>query len=140
MYSSSANPPFDVLTTTANDLRLLLEEGSITSRKIVETYLNHIEKHNVSGAKCRAVVSSPPTFLLMDHATRLDKERAEGKIRGPLHGIPILIKVHELHRYSFFMSAKALQRIPLLPGPHLRCRPLSAHTRCKTYSHPIMPI
>ncbi|CAM1505655.1 Fc.00g112920.m01.CDS01 [Cosmosporella sp. VM-42] len=91
---SSLNPPplFDVLTTTADDLRLLLDKGTINSVQVVESYLSQIESHNIKGAKCRAIISTPPRFQLVAWAARLDKERQEGKLRGPLHGIPILLK------------------------------------------------
>ncbi|KPM45951.1 hypothetical protein AK830_g653 [Neonectria ditissima] len=91
-----ANPPlFDVLTTTADDLRKLIGSGRINSWQIVESYLSHIETHNTKGAKCRAIISTPPRVQLMAWAARLDKERHEGRLRGPMHGIPILLKLIE---------------------------------------------
>ncbi|KAJ9137774.1 Amidase signature domain [Coniochaeta hoffmannii] len=91
---ASINPPplFDVLTTTADDLRKRLEEGSITSVQIVESYLWQIEAHNTKGAKCRAIITTAPRFQLISRAATLDKERQAGKLRGSLHGIPILLK------------------------------------------------
>ncbi|EEU40698.1 uncharacterized protein NECHADRAFT_76112 [Fusarium vanettenii 77-13-4] len=83
---------FDVLTTTADDLRKRLEAGTITSLEIVESYLSHIEAHNTTGAKCRAIISTPPRFQLVAWAARLDEERQRGDVKGPLHGIPILLK------------------------------------------------
>jgi hypothetical protein len=87
-------PLFDVLTTTADDLRKRLEAGTITSLEIVESYLSHIEAHNTTGAKCRAIISTPPRFQLIAWAAQLDdEERRRGDVKGPLHGIPILLKV-----------------------------------------------
>ncbi|KAH6995912.1 amidase signature domain-containing protein [Ilyonectria sp. MPI-CAGE-AT-0026] len=88
----SSLPPFDVLRTTADDLRKLLKSGGISSVQIVECYLSHIEAHNTNGAKCRAIISTPPRIQLIACAARLDKERQEGKLRGPMHGIPVLLK------------------------------------------------
>ena len=85
---------FDVLTTTTIDLCKRLEEGSLNSVQIVETYLAQIAKHNIIGAKCRAVISTAPKSLIISEASELDRERAEGRVRGPLHGIPILLKVY----------------------------------------------
>ncbi|WAO85009.1 Hypothetical protein NCS54_00224200 [Fusarium falciforme] len=76
-------PLFDVLTTTADDLRKRLEAGTITSLEIVESYLSHIEAHNTTGAKCRAVISTPPKFQLIAWATQLNEERRRGGREGP---------------------------------------------------------
>lgn len=94
---------FDVLTTTADDLRKRLEAGTITSLEIVESYLSHIEAHNTTGAKCRAIISTPPRFQLVAWAARLDEERQRGDVKGPLHGIPILLKVLTSFSFLVFM-------------------------------------
>ncbi|KAF4513450.1 hypothetical protein G6O67_000720 [Ophiocordyceps sinensis] len=70
---------FDVLTTTADDLRKLLEKGSVTRVRIVESYLSHIKAHNIRGAKCRAIISTGPRFQLIAQAAVLDEERQHGK-------------------------------------------------------------
>lgn len=90
---------FDALTTTADQLRERLDEGSINSVQIVESYLHQIERHNTRGAKCRAVIATPPRIQLISWAAKLDQERQQGSLRGPLHGIPILLKVrtHQEH-------------------------------------------
>lgn len=84
---------FDVLRATASDLRDQLEDGSITSLEIIEAYLAQIKLHNHAGAKLNAVISMPPRPQLLRTAAELDRECKEGKIRGPLHGIPVLVKV-----------------------------------------------
>jgi amidase len=80
--------PFDVLTTTATDLQILLQEGKISSVQIVETYQRHIEKYNT---KLYAIICIAPN--LKEVVRALDNERKEGKCRGPLHGITIIVKV-----------------------------------------------
>jgi hypothetical protein len=90
---TNSRMPFDVLTTTAADLRSRLENGSLTSVQIVETYLAQIERHNRAGANLRLILSTPPRQKLVENAQELDKERAAGHVRGPLHGIPIILKV-----------------------------------------------
>lgn len=100
MATSNSESVFDVLTLTASDLCKRLEAGSISSVQIVETYLAQIAKHNTAGAKCRAVIWTPPKASIISQASKLDKERAEGRVRGPLHGIPILLKVFPTVRPS----------------------------------------
>jgi amidase len=93
---------FDVLATTADQLRERLDEGSINSVQIVELYLHQIQRHNTQGAKCRAVISTPPRIQLISWAASLDQERQQGRLRGPLHGIPILLKVRKQQQHSRF--------------------------------------
>ncbi len=85
---------------TPNDLEL--DEASIqslqdemtkgirTSRSITELYLKRIEAIDKNGPKLNSVIELNPDALSI--AESMDRERKDGKIRGPLHGIPILIK------------------------------------------------
>ena len=82
--------PFNPLTATAADLQERLNNGSITSKEIVKQYLSQIERYN---GYLNAVIATTPEDLLYQRASELDDERANGSVRGPLHGIPILIKV-----------------------------------------------
>ena len=83
------NIPLNALSATASDLQLLLQEGKTTSVEIVEQYRQHIEKYN---EKLRAIICIPPN--LTETAQALDDERKEGRIRSPLHGVPIIVKVY----------------------------------------------
>lgn len=85
-------PEFDPLTTSAFELSELLNAQAITSIEIVEIYLHQIEQHNRRGRQLRALISVAPKHELLKIAKKLDDERARGKIRGPLHGIPIVLK------------------------------------------------
>jgi amidase len=80
----------DLLTTNAVDLRRLLEAGKTTSVQIVETYLAQIERHEQA---VHAFISIAPKNLLLKIASERDQERQQGQIKGPLHGIPIVVKV-----------------------------------------------
>lgn len=80
----------DVLTTNAVDLQHLLEAGKTTSVQIVETYLAQIESHEQA---VHAFISIAPRNLLLKIASERDQERRQGQIKGPLHGIPIVLKV-----------------------------------------------
>ena len=87
-----AFPAFDVLSTTASDLQSLLTNRKITSVQIVEEYLQQIEKHNHAGAKLNAIISTAERGIVLAQAAALDEERKYGSLRGPLHGIPIIVK------------------------------------------------
>jgi amidase len=82
-----------LLTASATELQALLQNGDLTSVQLVEACLNQIAKYDQSGPTLRAIVSTPPEEHILSVAERLDKERAAGRIRGPLHGIPIIVKV-----------------------------------------------
>jgi amidase len=67
-----------------------MTEGSLTSRALTAAYLERIAKIDDAGPVLNAVIEVSATALA--EAERLDTERRAGKIRGLLHGIPILIK------------------------------------------------
>ncbi|KAK0708454.1 amidase signature domain-containing protein [Lasiosphaeris hirsuta] len=80
---------FNVLTTSATELQQLLASNKTTSVQIITAYLSQIEAHN---SKVNAFISIAPHDILLRIATSLDNERAQGRVRGPLHGIPIVLK------------------------------------------------
>ena len=81
-----------LLTSSAAELQTLLRSGDITSVQLVKACLNQISKYDRSGPTLRAIMSTPPTENILSIAESLDKERATGNVRGPLHGIPIIVK------------------------------------------------
>ncbi len=82
--------PFELDEATISDLQRAMASGKETARSITEKYLARIEEIDRNGPTIRSVIETNTEALA--HADRLDKLRAEGVIRGPLHGIPILIK------------------------------------------------
>ncbi len=64
--------------------------GEITARSLTEDYLDRIESIDRSGPRLNAVIEINPDAL--EIARKRDQERKSGKVRSPLHGIPILIK------------------------------------------------
>ena len=78
---------FDVVETSMTELQLALESGRVTSRQLVQLYVDRINRYNAS---INAVAYLSRTALA--EAEHLDRERAEGRIRGPLHGIPVAVK------------------------------------------------
>jgi amidase len=75
---------------TITDLGKLMSSGEQSARSITEAYLRRIEAIDRAGPTLRSVIEVNPEAI--DLADKLDAERKAGKLRGPLHGIPILIK------------------------------------------------
>src|SRR5277367_5592643 len=67
-----------------------MAQGRMTSRRLTQRYLDRIYALNRRGASLNAVIEVNPRAL--DIAADLDAERASRGARGPLHGVPILIK------------------------------------------------
>ncbi|KAH7061087.1 amidase signature domain-containing protein [Macrophomina phaseolina] len=84
--------PFDTLTASATSLSRLLRAGNLTSVELVDIYLAQIERHNRKGRQLRAIISTAPRYHLFAIARRLDDEQRAGKVRGPLHGLPVVVK------------------------------------------------
>jgi len=75
---------------SAGEQQAALTDGRVTSEQLVRTYLERIERIDRAGPKLNAVIALNPDALA--DAKRLDAERRAGKVRGPLHGVPILLK------------------------------------------------
>ena len=86
----------DFLTATVTELRELLARREVCSVDLVKGYLEQIDKHNHKGMRLKAVISIAPEKDILEQACALDLERVEGKIRGPMHGIPVIIKVSDI--------------------------------------------
>jgi amidase len=78
---------FSVVEATIPEMERAMKEKRITSRQIVEQYLARIAAYD---ANLRAVITVNPNAL--KEAEERDRERAQGKLRGSLHGIPIALK------------------------------------------------
>ncbi len=81
---------FTLNEITVEALQQQMADGSETARSITERYLQRIEAIDQSGPVLNAVIEINPNALSI--ADELDRERAEGKLRGLLHGIPVMIK------------------------------------------------
>jgi amidase len=75
---------------TIDILQKKMQDKTYSSHDITQLYLNRIAAIDKAGPKLNAVIHINETAL--DMARTMDDERAKGKIRGPLHGIPVLIK------------------------------------------------
>ncbi len=78
---------FDVVETSIPEMQQALAEGRVTSRELVEAYLVRIATYE---EVVNATIDVNPRAL--EIADSLDRERAAGRVRGPLHGIPVALK------------------------------------------------
>jgi amidase len=84
------DPALDVVELSAADARDRMAAGTLTARALTQAYLDRIAAVDDDGPMLNAVIEINPAALM--DAERLDAERKEGRVRGPLHGIPVLIK------------------------------------------------
>jgi amidase len=91
--AAPAREPFAVVEASIPDMRRAMEEGRTTSREIVQQHLLRIALYE---DRLNAVIAVNAGALR--EAEERDRERAQGKVRGPLHGIPIALKdnIHTL--------------------------------------------
>ncbi|TYS58653.1 amidase [Sutcliffiella horikoshii] len=75
---------------TIEELQAAMENGEITSKELVLMYLHRISKYDKNGPKLNSVLEVNPDAVFIAEA--LDLERDQSSARGPLHGIPILLK------------------------------------------------
>jgi len=85
-------PPraFELDEMTMQQLQQGMQSGKFSSRSLVEKYSDRINEIDKRGPAINSVIEFNPEAESI--ATRLDQERKAGRVRGPLHGIPILIK------------------------------------------------
>src|SRR5438309_234389 len=83
-------PPFELDEVTIDQLQDGLRRGAYTAKSLAERYLARIEAIDRRGPTLRAVIETNPDAVAI--AGQLDAERKAGRVRGPLHGIPVVIK------------------------------------------------
>ncbi|MEO0065301.1 MAG: hypothetical protein RI983_627 [Bacteroidota bacterium] len=81
---------FELSEMTIAEMQQALQSGKYTSVKLTELYLTRISEIDQGRHDLKSVMEVNPEALML--AEQMDKERKQGKLRGPLHGIPILIK------------------------------------------------
>jgi amidase len=102
-------PPFNVVEASIPDMRGAMESGRVTSHELVMQYLARVGMYE---DKLHAALTVNPNALA--EADERDRERAAGKIRGPLHGIPIALKDNIL-THDIVTTGGALAFRDLLP-------------------------
>lgn len=85
-----AEPGAEIYECSIADLRTAIDRGELTVRRLVEACLERIEAIDRAGPQLRSVIEVNPDALAI--ADELDAEHGARGLRGPLHGIPILLK------------------------------------------------
>ena len=75
---------------TITEIQALMEKGKLTAKILTEMYLNRISEIDKRGPKLNSIIEINPDAMKI--AETLDEERKNKKIRGSLHGIPVIIK------------------------------------------------
>jgi len=81
---------FDWEELTVRDAQAAMASGRVSSRRLTEMYLERTERIDRRGPALNSVIETNPEAVRIAEA--LDRERKEGRVRGPLHGIPVIIK------------------------------------------------
>src|SRR5438876_1323345 len=85
--SASAAGGFDFVEKSIPDLQAAMTAGQLTSRELTHGYIRRVQSLN---PLLHSVIELNPNAIAI--ATQLDTERRQGHVRGPLHGIPLLVK------------------------------------------------
>jgi amidase len=85
-----ATAPFELEEATVAELQAGMAGGRLTARRITELYLARIAAMDRAGPMLQSIIETNPDALTL--ADELDRERAAKGARGPLHGIPVLLK------------------------------------------------
>ena len=101
--------PYNVIEATIPELQAAMSEGRLTARDLVQQYLTRIAVYE---NQLNATITVNPNALA--EAERLDRERAESQVRGPLHGIPIALK-DNIHTTDMPTTGGALAFEGLIP-------------------------
>ncbi|HEF4762520.1 TPA: amidase [Pseudomonas putida] len=90
MSTATAAPETRLEYLSVDEINQWMDRGQLTSATLVQHLLERIERLDKNGPKINAVIELNPDALAMAQA--MDQERKGGYIRGPLHGIPVLLK------------------------------------------------
>lgn len=88
--SAGAQANDELFELTIADARARMEKGSLTSHALTQRYLARIDAMDKRGPGVNAIIELNPDALAI--ADAMDAERKAGRVRGPLHGVPVVIK------------------------------------------------
>jgi len=107
--SRTTGAAFNVFEASIADMQAAMKSGKTTSHEIVQQYLTRIATYE---DLLHAAITVNPKAL--EEADALDRERAQGRVRGPLHGIPIALK-DNVHTTNMPTTGGALAFVGLVP-------------------------
>ena len=81
----------DLMDATITDMQTAMEAGNLTSERLTQMYIDRIEAYDKT-LDLNSILWINPEAL--EEARELDREREEGNVRGPLHGIPVVVKAN----------------------------------------------
>jgi Asp-tRNA(Asn)/Glu-tRNA(Gln) amidotransferase A subunit family amidase len=112
--SAPARPlALEIAEATIPDLQDAMTAGRVTSAELVDGYLARIDAYDQRGPKLNTIIRLNPSARA--EASALDRERAERGARGPLHGIPVLLK-DNYDMVGIPTTASSLVLAGLMPG------------------------
>ncbi len=88
--AAATQQPDELLSKSVAELSAMMQRGAVTSHDLTQRYLARIAQMDKAGAALNAVIELNPDALAI--AGQRDAERKAGNVRGPLHGIPVLVK------------------------------------------------
>jgi amidase len=106
-------PPFELDEISLAILQEGMQSGKVTARSLTEKYLARIDEVDKRGPAINTVIELNPEALAI--AAGLDRERQNHRVRGPLHGIPVLIKDNVATRDRMQTTAGSLALVGATP-------------------------
>jgi amidase len=122
--SSAQAAVLDLNQAGITDIQAALGAG-LSAEKLVGAYLGRIEAYDKKGPTINSVILLNPRAL--DDARKLDAERKAGKVRGPLHGVPVVLK-DNYDTHDLQAGRKDVRSIPTGPDRAAPGLPVDAET------------
>jgi amidase len=112
----------ELISATASEIQQQLSCGKLSSVDLISQCFAQIDAHNHKGMDLHALISVAPRGNTLAVAEKLDEERKAGKVRSPLHGIPVVLKDNILTAHGLGMNTTC--------GAQLSCRWNGQGQRC----------
>ncbi|MEX5746995.1 amidase [Massilia sp. X63] len=108
-----------ILDAGVREQQAQMAAGKLSAKSLAQQYLARIAAIDKAGPRLNAVIETNPDALKI--AAEMDRERASGKVRGPLHGIPVLLKdnIATADRMSTSAGSLALDGVRAVKDAHI---------------------